>query len=128
MIIATIKKLDGTYLDHGKFSSEEDALNWFQPLINKGVYGQKHVPAHEVPAILNLDGAEVTPAYVAEEIPAAFSIEFEEWSKPQSEINSEAEAYLLSTDWYVTRFAEIAEPIPTDISLARAAARAAIVR
>jgi hypothetical protein len=128
MIIAKIKKLDGTYLDHGNFQSEEAAMEWFQPLIDKGVYGQKHVPAHEVPAVLNLDGAEVTPAYVAEEIPADFSVEFEEWSKPQSEINSEAEAYLSSTDWYVVRFAETAEPIPSEISSARAAARASIVR
>lgn len=35
----------------------------------------------------------------------------------------EALAYLSSTDWYVTRFAETGKEIPTEISEKRAAAR-----
>lgn len=36
---------------------------------------------------------------------------------------AEAQAYLLSTDWYVVRFAETGTAIPQDVAEARAAAR-----
>jgi len=106
MIIATIKKLDGTELDHGKFASEEAAIAWFQPFIDKGVYGQKYVAAQEIPAVLDEQGIEISPAYVTEEIPAAFSIEFVDSAsipKSQDEINAEALAFLDSTDFMVLR-------------------------
>ena len=45
----------------------------------------------------------------------------------QAELNETSQAYLNSTDWYVTRHAETAEAVPTAITLARATARAAIV-
>ena len=45
----------------------------------------------------------------------------------QAKINIESEAYLLSTDWYVSRFAETGKAIPDDIKAARQAARDAIV-
>lgn len=44
----------------------------------------------------------------------------------QAQINAEALAYLASTDWYVTRFAETGVAIPAQISAERAAARARI--
>ena len=106
MIIATIKKLDGTYLDHGNFKSQESALAWFRPFIDKGVYGQKHIPVQyrDIEVLISeaiksqvelldenqlsfdppqFETVEVTPAVyetqqelVQEEIPAAFVIEF----------------------------------------------------
>jgi len=42
------------------------------------------------------------------------------------ELNEEALAYLFSTDWYVIRRSDTGEPIPEDITLARAAARTRI--
>ena len=36
----------------------------------------------------------------------------------------EAAAYLVATDWYVTRFAETGSPIPEDVQAERKAARA----
>lgn len=36
---------------------------------------------------------------------------------------AEAKQYLRDTDWYVTRFVEIGEPVPAEITAARAAAR-----
>ena len=45
----------------------------------------------------------------------------------QAELNETSQAYLNSTDWYVTRHAETAEAVPTAITLARATARAAII-
>lgn len=41
----------------------------------------------------------------------------------QADINNKALAYLSSTDWRVTRYAETGTPVPVDITLARAAAR-----
>lgn len=41
MILAKIKKLDGTQLDHGNFQSEEAALAWFAPFMQSGVYGSE---------------------------------------------------------------------------------------
>ena len=46
----------------------------------------------------------------------------------QRNTNATSLAYLSSTDWYVTRFAEVAVPIPPDVLEARAAARASIIK
>lgn len=54
------------------------------------------------------------------------TIEFE--LSEQEIINSEALAYLQSTDWYVIRFADSGEPIPDDVKAKRSEARARIVR
>ena len=48
-------------------------------------------------------------------------------AKAQAETNATHQAYLDSTDWYVTRHAETAETVPADVTTLRAAARAAIV-
>lgn len=45
----------------------------------------------------------------------------------QAQANVEVRAYLDSTDWYVTRFAETGVAIPADIALKRSEARASIV-
>jgi hypothetical protein len=146
MIIATIRKLDGTYLDHGNFASEEAAMIWFQPKIDQGIYGQKHVPAQYQTvtvviqeAVLDEQGQEISPAVleeqqelVSDEIPAAFVIEFQEIADPpiidleQQQINNAARAYLYSTDWYVVRFIETGIAVPSEITAQRAAARASV--
>lgn len=45
----------------------------------------------------------------------------------QEQVNAEARAYLLSTDWYVTRWRENGTPIPVEISAERDAARLRVV-
>ena len=45
----------------------------------------------------------------------------------QAETNATSQAYLDSTDWYITRHAETAVAVPADVTTARAEARAAIV-
>jgi hypothetical protein len=147
MLKATVKKLDGTYLDHSNFASEDAAMEWFGPRIDQGVYGQKHVPAQYQTvtvviqeALLDEQGEEISPAVtedhedlVREEIAAQFVIEFEEITElsildpEQERINSEAKAYLASTDWYVIRMTEIGVPIPEAVSQARQFARSSIV-
>ena len=46
---------------------------------------------------------------------------------PTEQLNTESRQYLAETDWYVTRKVETDVGIPTDILLARAEARLAIV-
>lgn len=41
--------------------------------------------------------------------------------------NSEARAYLASTDWYIVRHQETGEPAPADVLVKRSEARASIV-
>ena len=68
-------------------------------------------------------------AWVAEgNTPAPEYTDAEIAANAQSLINSEALAYLASTDWYITRQAETAVAVPADITTARAEARAAIVQ
>ena len=45
----------------------------------------------------------------------------------QAETNATNQAYLASTDWYITRHAETGVAVPDEITTARAAAREAIV-
>ena len=45
----------------------------------------------------------------------------------QAKVNTKARAYLLSTDWYVWRFADTGVPIPDDIKTKRQEARDAII-
>ena len=45
----------------------------------------------------------------------------------QAIINSDAKAFLASTDWYVVRKAETGQEIPPDVLDARARARASVV-
>lgn len=44
----------------------------------------------------------------------------------QRKINQQALAYLASTDWYVTRFAETGVKVPEDVLTNRATARASV--
>lgn len=138
MIIATIKKLDGSYLDHGKFESEVAAQAWFQSKIDKGVYGKKHMPAEYadrevVPAVLDELGNELQPAQyesvlVKAEVQSEFLLDIIPYTIPQQEINEEALSYLLKTDYYVIRMMETGVAIPLAISEARQAARERIIK
>lgn len=138
MIIAIIKKLDGSYLDHGKFESEIAAQAWFQSKIDKGVYGKKHMPAvYEnviiQPAVLDeneveLEAAVIEQRLVQAEIQAEFVLEFSVHQVSQSEINEEALRYLADTDYYVIRMMETGVAIPLGISEARQLARERIIK
>lgn len=41
--------------------------------------------------------------------------------------NTEARAYLASTDWYVIRLQETGQPVPEDVLASRAAAREKVI-
>ena len=67
-------------------------------------------------------------AWIAEgNTPAPQFTDAEIAANAQAETNATSQAYLASTDWYITRHAETAVAVPADVTTARAAARAAIV-
>ena len=67
-------------------------------------------------------------AWIAEgNTPAPQYTDAEIAANTQAETNATSQAYLDSTDWYITRHAETAVAVPADVTTARAAARAAIV-
>ena len=60
-------------------------------------------------------------------IKTAEMLEAEVTANIQTDANVIHQAYLASTDWYITRHAETGLAVPADVTTARAAARAAIV-
>ena len=67
-------------------------------------------------------------AWIAEgNTPAPEYTDAEIAANTQAETNATSQAYLASTDWYITRHAETAVAVPEEITTARASARAAIV-
>ena len=75
----------------------------------------------------NRDCADVL-AWIAEgNTPAPEFTDAEIAANTQAETNATSQAYLDSTDWYITRHAETAVAVPADVTTARAEARAAII-
>jgi len=75
----------------------------------------------------NRDFADVL-AWIAEgNTPAPEFTDAEIAANTQAETNATSQAYLASTDWYVTRYAETDVAVPADVTTARAEARAAII-
>ena len=67
-------------------------------------------------------------AWIAEgNTPAPEYTDAEIAANAQAELNATSQAYLASTDWYITRHTETAVAVPADVTTARAVARAAIV-
>lgn len=63
-------------------------------------------------------------------LPAEYTVEIEDITAEheQNKINTEALAYLTSTDWYIIRELDEGKPCPTEIKAERAAARARIIK
>ena len=73
----------------------------------------------------NRDCADVL-AWIAEgNTPAPEFTDAEIAANTQAETNATSQAYLDSTDWYITRFTEASVAVPADVTTARAEARAA---
>ena len=60
-------------------------------------------------------------------VPAPEFTDAEIAANAQAELNATSQAYLASTDWYITRHAETGVAVPDDVTTARAEAREAIV-
>ena len=67
-------------------------------------------------------------AWIAEgNTPAPEFTDAEIAANTQAETNATSQAYLDSTDWYITRKAETGDAVPSEITTLRTAARDAIV-
>ena len=67
-------------------------------------------------------------AWIAEgNTPAPEYTDAEIAANTQAETNATSQAYLDSTDWYITRKAETGDAVPSEITTLRTAARDAIV-
>ena len=84
-----IQKTTGNILDHGNFQTEADGHIWFQPMIDRGIYGQKEIPERkELTTVLvkeaitdEITGEELEPAIfeqqevvVQEYVPSEYEI------------------------------------------------------
>lgn len=79
------------------------------------------------PSTDNADYFFVQEWIAAGNTPAPQYTDAEIAANTQAETNATSQAYLASTDWYITRHAETAVAVPADVTSARAAARAAII-
>lgn len=108
------------------FSTEIEAQNWLNSQIGK----PWRLPERQVPTydengepILDENGEPVM-----ETLPAEFTSEIvditEEYNLAKQK--QEAQSYLNSTDWYITRFVERGVAVPQEITQARLAAVATL--
>jgi len=79
------------------------------------------------PSLDNADYVLVAEWIAEGNTPAPQYTDAEIAANAQAELNATSQAYLDSTDWYITRHAETAVAVPEEITTARASARAAIV-
>ena len=101
MIIETVKLTDGGWQVNGNMGVPNDPDNR---------------DCQDVLAWI-AEGNTPTPEFTDAEIAA----------NTQAELNATSQAYLASTDWYITRKAETGDAVPSEITTLRTAARDAIV-
>ena len=144
-----IKNAQGECLQHVIFEDLSAQETWLQMLHDTHAWGKPEhtlelTPLetiyHEaVEAILDEEGEELEPAVEAytevieatfEVVPSEYLVEIEDITAQvnQEAINREAEAYLKATDWYTLRSLESSTEVPTEILIARQAARDRIIR
>ena len=101
-----------------------------------GSFGQKKETVERqvliFPAVVDSEGLEISPAQFEAQMVdlEGYTVEIIDISAQleQERINSESLKFLAESDWMVTRMAETQQPVPEEVLLARAAARASIVR
>ena len=76
----------------------------------------------------NIDGKAIEGYSYDTVVEDANSCVYDDSSLLQRAINFEADEYLKSTDWYVTRQTETGKLMPAEVSISRDAARARINR
>lgn len=138
MIKVTISK-QNVITNQGTFKTQEEANSWVAFHESQESFGK---PQHEtqvlvseaIPEVLDDEGNVIQEAveavYETIVTPAEYEVEIVDITEQvnQEKINAKALAYLASTDFYVVRFMEEGTPYPEEIKLARAEARAKIIK
>ena len=75
-----------------------------------------------------IDGVSINGYSYDTVIEDANSLMYDDDALLQRAVNFEAEEFLRSTDWYVTRQTETGKAMPDEVKVARGAARARIIR
>lgn len=119
--------------------TEQECLAQLQPYLEHKTFGnpettEQVLVSEAIPEVRDEEGNVIQEAveavYETVITPADYEILISDCSEEvaQAAINSEALAYLASTDFYVVRFMEEGTPYPEEIKLARAEARAKIIK
>lgn len=111
-----IKNKDGVITNR---TIMEDPTAWIAECVASNAWGLPERP--ELDAEGNPTGNMLPAEYTVEIIDITAELE-------QQKINEEALAYLASTDWMIIREVDSGVVCPADVKLARAQARAKIVR
>lgn len=127
---------NGQVTNSAQFSSQEEADAWLARHEGMGTFGQKKETVERqvliFPAVVDSEGLEISPAQFEAQMVdlEGYTVEIIDISAQleQERINSESLKFLAESDWMVTRMAETQQPVPEEVLLARAAARASIVR
>ena len=127
---------NGQVTNSAQFPSQEEADTWLARHEGMGSFGQKKETVERqvliFPAVVDSEGLEISPAQFEAQMVdlEGYTVEIIDISAQleQERINSESLKFLAESDWMVTRMAETQQPVPEEVLLARAAARASIVR
>jgi hypothetical protein len=114
----------GQITNQATFPSQEEAQAWLSKHEGMGTFGQKASSSERE--------VEVAPDVWETKIVKVegYAVKIEDMTAEivQGKINEEALKYLADTDWYCARLVDSATPIPEEIKLQRAVARASIKR
>lgn len=126
MIKISFKDLEGNLKQQAWFDSMEEAIAW------------KEEQEFSRPNWKNqdewiLDPIDNTETKIENDITfykkvQNYIVEINENFIDQDKINAEAEAFLANSDWFILRYIDSGVPVPEDIKIARAEARARIIR
>ena len=127
---------DSVVTNSGSFPSQEEAQAWLSSHEGMGTFGQKKETVERqvliFPAVVDSEGLEISPAQFEAQMVdlEGYTVEMLDISAQleQEAINTAALKLLAESDWMITRMAETQQPVPEEVLLARAAARASIVR
>lgn len=135
MFKISVKNLSNVETHSGKFSSQEELDSFKNSCIARNLWGKAagSYPIQELSSSeLAQEISRTTDEYgnTLVEIPVQYTTEITDISSQvaQDSTNTTSLKYLADTDWYVIRYLETGVAIPADITTARAAARASIVR
>jgi hypothetical protein len=127
---------NGQLTNQQTLDSIEEANAWLARHEGMGTFGQKKETVERqvliFPAVVDSEGLEISPAQFEAQMVdlEGYTVEMLDISAQleQEATNAAALKLLAESDWMITRMAETQQPIPEEVLLARAAARASIVR
>ena len=112
------------------FETSSELEQYLTEVSTNGNWGKGEYQSLVKEEVRDEETGEILEEAEYETISAEFTYEIEDVTNEvdQQQINQEAEAYLLSTDWLIVRFMETGVEVPFEISEERQNARNRIVK